>query len=98
MPDITQTLISFDSSKNSTQVFKSLLVFTIIIFLNNCSNFILFSSFDVHMTFPFKREHMFKKKDTILLLSKHVSRRKVMSQYVREVAAIKEKCHYFLLI
>lgn len=40
---------------------------------------------------------MFKKKDEILLLSKHVLKRKMMSQYVREVSDVKGKCHSFLL-
>lgn len=48
--------------------------------------------------FILEREHMFKKKDKILLLSKHVLKRKMMSQYVREVSDLKGKCHSFLLL
>ena len=47
-------------------------------------------SFDVQRHFTLEREHMLKKKGQILLLNKHVSKRKVISQYIREVYDIKE--------
>lgn len=37
---------------------------------------------------------MFKKKDKNLTI-KHVFKRKMMSQYVREIADLKGKCHSF---
>ena len=56
--------------------------------------FILY--FDVKRHFTLGRENMIKKKGQILLINKHVSKRKVISQYIREVSGVKGKWHCLL--
>ena len=61
-----------------------------IIFFSKIDQILFYYFFWCTETFHFGKRMHAKKKWQILLLNKHVSKRKVISQYIREVSDVKE--------
>ena len=59
-------------------------------FFSKIDQILFYSFFWCTETFHFGKRMHAKKKWQILLLNKHVSKRKVISQYIREVSDVKE--------